>query len=186
MTPVRWLLAYLAAVLGVGLVHDTRLLSAALALALCCAGPQRWRLLRRCMLAVLAFNLAVGGGLVLQALLQGKPLAPLADPLLRMNLRVLLLVLLGFWFVARVNVLQALAFAPTLQFLATLAAGQAQVFGRMVREHGLAFRSRTAGPGGLRARAHHGAATAGHLLDKAVAGAQMSAMAVRARGGFDD
>nr|WP_145546107.1 ABC transporter permease [Variovorax boronicumulans] len=186
MTPARWFAAYLLAVLGAGLVHDARALAAGLLLALWLAGPRRWPLLRRSLLAVLAFNLAVSSGLLLQALLQGRPLVPLAEPLLVMNLRVLLLVLLGFAFVARVNVLQALAFAPTLQFMATLAAGQAQVFARLVRAHGLAFRSRTAGNGGLRARAQHGAATAGHLLDQAVAGAQASAMAVRARGGFDD
>ncbi|KQP39748.1 hypothetical protein [Pseudorhodoferax sp. Leaf274] len=186
MTSARWLGAYLLAVLGVGLVHDARALAIGLVLALGLAGPQRWRLLRRCVVAVLAFNLAVSGGWLLQVWLQGRPLAPLAEPLLVMNLRVLLLVLLGLGLVARVNVLQALAFAPTLQFLATLAAGQALVFARLVRAHGLAFRSRTAGAGGLRARARHGAATASHLLDHAVAGAQASAMAVRARGGFDD
>lgn len=186
MTPTRWLLVYLAAVLCASLVHDARVLGVALVLALLLAGRLRWRLLRRCVWAVLAFNFAVSAGLLLQAAWQGRPLAGLAEPLLRMNLRVLLLVLLGFWFVARVNLLQALSFAPTLQLLATLAAGQAQAFARLVREHGLAFRSRTAGAGGMGARAHHGAATAGHLLDQAVAAAQRSALAVRARGGFDD
>lgn len=186
MTPTRWLLAYLAAVVGASLVHDWRVLAALLALALAAAGPLRWRLLRRSLLAVLAFNLAVSTGLLAQGLWRGQPLADLAEPLLRMNLRVLLLVLLGFWFVARVNLLQALAFAPTLQFLATLAAGQAQVLTRLVREHALAFRSRTAGAGGLRARSRHGAGVAGHLLDKAVANAQVSTMALRARGGLDD
>jgi cobalt/nickel transport system permease protein len=186
MTPTRWLLAYLAAVIGAGLVHDARVLGAALVLALLLAGRLRWRLLRRCVWAVLAFNLAVSGGLLVQSAWLGRPLAALAAPLLVMNLRVLLLVLLGFWFVARVNLLQALAFAPTLQFLATLAAGQAQAFARLAGEHGLAFRSRTAGAGGLGVRVQHGAATAGHLLDQAVAAAQRSAMAVRARGGFDD
>lgn len=186
MTPTRWLLAYLGAVVAASLVHDAGVLAAALALALLLAGRRRWLLLRRCVWAVLAFNAAVSGGLVLQAALQGRPLAGLALPLLVMNLRALLLVLLGLCFVARVNVLQALAFAPTLQFLATLAAGQAQAFARLVQTHGLAFRSRTAGAGGLRARARHGAATTGHLLDQAVAAAQRSAMAVRARGGFDD
>jgi cobalt/nickel transport system permease protein len=183
MTPTRWLLAYLAAVVGTSLVHDWRALAAGLLLVLALAGPPRWRLLRRSLLAVLAFNLTVSAGLVAQWAWQDRPLA---EPLARMNLRVLLLVLLGFWFVARVNLLQALACAPTLQFLATLAAGQAQVLARLVREHGLAFRSRTAGAGGLRARSRHGASVAGHLLDKAVANAQVSAMALRARGGLDD
>jgi cobalt/nickel transport system permease protein len=186
MTPTRWLLVYLGAVVGTSLVHDWRTLAAGLLLALALAGPPRWRLLRRSLLAVLAFNLAVSAGLFAQWAWQDRPLAALAEPLARMNLRVLLLVLLGFWFVARVNLLQALAFAPTLQFLATLAAGQAQVLARLVREHGLAFRSRTAGAGGLRARSRHGASVAGHLLDKAVANAQASAMAMRARGGLDD
>lgn len=186
MTPTRWLLAYLAAVTGAGLVHDVRILGAALVLALLLAGRLRWRLLRRCVWAVLAFNLAVSAGVLLQAVWQGQPLSAPAETLLRMNLRVLLLVLLGFWFVARVDVLRALAFAPALQFVATLAAGQALAFARLVREHGLAFRSRTAGAGGLQARSRHAAVTAGHLLDQAVAVAERSAMAVRARGGFDD
>ncbi|KQP23179.1 hypothetical protein [Pseudorhodoferax sp. Leaf267] len=56
----------------------------------------------------------------------------------------------------------------------------------LVRDHALAFCSRTPGAARLRARSRHGAATAGHLLDQPVARAAVSTLAVRARGGFDE
>lgn len=179
----RWLAAYLAAVVAVTFVHSPAVLAALLAAALAAAGRERWRLLRRALLAVLAFNLAVSLGYVAVALWRGDFAA---DYLLLANLRVLLLVFLGFWFVARVNVLAAFAFSPTLSLLATLAAVQAQHFARVARDFRLAFASRNPGPASLADRARHASAQAATLLDKSVAGASETALAMRSRGVFDE
>jgi hypothetical protein len=94
----HWLFAYLAAVVVVTLLHEPWLLAVLLAGAL---GRQRRRALAhpaRAVLAGLTFNLAVslgycGGGACGQANFSG----PL--PVCWVNLRVLLLLHLGFWFV---------------------------------------------------------------------------------------
>lgn len=178
-----WLAAYLAALVGATLVHAPFWLAAALAVALLAAGPARWRLLRRTLCALLAFNLPVSLVYAALAFWQARFVA---DYLLLVNLRVLLLVFLGFWFVSRVNVLRALAFAPTLAFVATLAAGQAAAFARIARGFRLAFVSRNPVAARLPDRARHASAQAAHLLDKAVCGAGETALAMRSRGCFDD
>ena len=183
MSARLWLAAYLLAVVAATFVHAPLWLAGALAGALAAAGPARWRLLRRALFAVLAFNLPVSAAYALLAWWQGR-LA--ADYLLLLNLRVLLLVFLGFWFVSRVNVLRALAFSPTLAFLATLAAGQAAVFARIARDFRLAFVSRNPVAARLPDRARHASAQAAHLLDKAVCGASETPLAMRSRGCFDD
>lgn len=176
------LLAYLASVVAVTLVHDACVLAAGLALALLASGAARWRLLWRTLRAVLLVNLGVSLSYALLAWWQQR-LQP--EVLVLLNLRVLLLVYLGFWCVARVNLLQALAFSPTLSLLATLAAGQVAAFTRVLQDFRLAFISRTPGPARLDDRLRHTAAQAAHLLDRSVAQAAESAMAMRSRGCFD-
>jgi cobalt/nickel transport system permease protein len=127
MTATRWLLAYLAAVVAVTFIHEAWLLAALLAAALAAGGAGRWRIARRAVLAGLTFNLAVSLGYAAMSLWQGRFSA---QYLLLVNLRVLLLLYLGFWFVARVNLLEAVRFSPTLGFVVTLAAGQIQAFSR--------------------------------------------------------
>lgn len=178
-----WLLAYLAAVVTVTLVHDARALAAGLALALLASGTTRWRLLGRTLRAALLFNLSVSLGYALLAWWQQR-LQP--DVLVLLNLRVLLLVYLGFWCVARVNLLQALAFSPGLSLVATLAAGQVAVFTRVLQDFRLAFTSRTPGPARLDDRLRHAAAQATHLLDQSMAQAAESALAMRSRGCFEE
>ena len=184
MSPRLALGLYLAALLAISFVHDPRALASGLVLALLAAGSARWRLLRRSLRAIVAFNLCVSAGYVLVAGWQGD-LSWLV--LLRINLRVVLLVFLGFWFIERVNLLEALRFSPTLSLLATLAAGHVVVFRRIARDFRAALISRSAGrrlpwPDRLR----HGAALSTHLLDKSVASAELSARALRSRGCFDD
>lgn len=184
MTPRLALGLYLAALLAVGFVHDPLWLGAAMALALFAAGTGRWRLLWRSLRAVVAFNLCVSVGYALVAAWQGE-LSWLV--LLRINLRVVLLVFLGFWFIDRVNLLEALRFSPTLSLLATLAAGHVVVFRRIARDFRAAIVSRSAGrrlP--WQDRLRHGAALSTHLLDKSVASAELSARALRSRGCFDE
>lgn len=163
-------------------VHDPALLAAGLALALALAGGERWRILRRSLVAILAFNLAVSLGYVLVSLGRGdfRP-----EWLLVANLRVLLMVYLGFWFVARTNLLAALAGWPTATFLATLALGQIRAFERLLRDFRLAFASRNIVKPRLRDRRRQAGAQAIALLDKAQAQSTEVALAMRSRGAFD-
>lgn len=183
MTPARWLVAYLLAVLAVTLVHEPAVLAVAGVLAWLASGPARGRLLRRTLWSVAAFNLSVSAGLLAVAWWQGRPWG---SALLLINLRVALLVFLGHWLVARVNLLQALAGWPTLGFVTTLAVGQGAQFTRTLRDFRDAFRSRNPVPARRIDQARHAAAQAQHLLDKAQAAATETALAMRSRGCFDD
>jgi cobalt/nickel transport system permease protein len=183
MSPRCWLAAYLAAVIALTFVHQPWLLAALLALALAGSGKKRWQLLQRSLKAVLVFNLSVSLGYILVALWQERFSGAY---LLLVNLRVLALVFLGFWFVSRINLLQALAFSRTLSFLAALAVGQVAAFSRIVRDFRLAFTSRSVATASVADRARHASAQASHLLDKSICSAAETAMAMRSRGSFDD
>jgi cobalt/nickel transport system permease protein len=183
MTAAHWLFAYLAAVVAVTLLHEPWLLAGLLAAAFLASGPARLKILRRAVLAILTFNLTVSLGYAVVAFWRGEFSA---HYLLLVNLRVLLMVYLGFWFVSRVNVLEACRFSPTLGFVVTLAAGQIAAFSRALADFRLAFVSRNAAAPEWSARARHAAAQAGHLLDKSVAMAAETALAMRSRGAFDD
>ena len=182
MNPRRWLVAYLVAVVAATFVHAPALLAAALALALAAAGRDRWRLLKRTLLAILAFNLTVSLGYAAVALWRGD-----FNPhyLLLVNLRVLLLVFPGIWFAARVDVVAAIGVSPTLTFVATLTLGQLRAFERIVKDFALAFASRSTAPPRLVDRARHAAAPGIALMDKTQAAATESALAMRSRGAFD-
>ncbi len=183
MNPRHWLVAYLAAVVAATFVHAPIALAAALALALAAVGRDRWRLLKRTLLAILAFNLTVSLGYAAVALWRGD-----FNPhyLLLVNLRVLLLVFLGIWFAARVDVVAAIGVSPTLTFVATLTLGQLRAFERIVKDFALAFASRNPAPPRLVDRARHAAAQGIALMDKTQAAATESALAMRSRGAFDD
>ena len=183
MSATHCLLAYLAAVVAVTFIHESWFLAVLLALALAASGAVRWKIVQRAVLAGLTFNLTVSLGYAAVALWQGNFSA---QYLLLVNLRVLLLLQLGFWFVARVNLIEACRFSPTLSFVVTLAAGQIEAFSRALRDFRLAFVSRHAAAPALTARARHAAAQAGHLLDKSVCMAAETALAMRSRGCFDD
>lgn len=183
MSPRFWLVAYLAAVVAATFVHEPAILAGALAGALTAAGRDRWRLLRRALLAILAFNLTVSLGYVVVALWHDDFNA---NYLLLVNLRVLLLVFLGMWFAARVDIIAAIAVSPGLTFVATLALGQLRAFERIVNDFALAFTSRNPAPPRVLDRAHHAAAQGIALMDKTMAAATESAMAMKSRGAFDD
>lgn len=183
MTARRWLAAYLAAVVAITFIHAPTALAALLAAAFAAAAGIRLRLLKRTLLAVLAFNLTVSAGYALLASWRGDFNA---GYLLLVNLRVVLLVFLGFWLVARVNLLDALAGWPTATLVATLALGQIRSLERIVADFGLAFTSRNPAPPRLADRVRHAGAQGAALMDKSVAAATESAMAMRSRGAFDD
>lgn len=177
-----WLLAYVAAVLAISFIHQPVVLAAGLAGALAAAGAARWRLLKRAALALLLVNASVSLAYAGLAWWQGRPLG---DALLLINLRVLLLVYLGFWLVDRVRLLDALAGWPVLSMIATLALGQIAVYRRLLDDFRLAFRSRNPAPPSAAAMLRHAGAQAGSLLDKSLHDAEQAAQAMRSRGAFD-
>jgi len=182
LSPRHALYLYLAVLPAPTFVHDWRWLGAGLLLAIIFSGSERWRILRRSLVAIVAFNLGVSLGVAIVGFLQGG-----IDTtwLLTTNLRVLLMVFLGFWFVSRVDLLAALAGWPTASLIATLALGQIRVFERVLMEFRLAFASRSPVSPGLIARRRQAAAQTVALLDKAQAQSTEVALAMRSRGAFD-
>jgi len=182
MKPRHALYLYLAVLPAPTFVHDPALLGIALLLAIFASGTDRWQLLKRSMLAILAFNLSVSLGYLVVGLWQGN-----FNPhwLLLANLRVLLMVYLGFWFVARVNLLAALTGWPTATLVATLVLGQARSFERLIRDFRFAFASRNLIRPRLIDQRHQAGAQAITLLDKAQTQSTEVALAMRSRGAFD-
>ena len=183
MTPRGWLSLYLAAVVAITFVHHSAALALLLLAALAFSGQRRWQFARRTLLAMLAFNLTVSLGYAAIATWQGNFRA---DYLVLVNLRVFLLLYLGFWFVTAVDLLSALSGMPLLRLVATLAIGQIKTFERVLNDFDLAFRSRNLARPHLLDKAHHAASQAQSLLDKSVASANETALAMRSRGAFDD
>lgn len=182
MTARHRLYLYLAVLPAPTFVHDPALLALGLLVALALAGTERWRILKRSLLAILAFNLSVSLGVILIGLWHGQ-----IDTgwLLLANLRVLLMVFLGFWFVARVNLLSALQGWSTATLVASLALGQVRAFERLLRDFRLAFESRNLARPRLIDRHHQAGAQAVALLDKAQAQSAEVALAMRSRGAFN-
>ena len=185
MKPRHALYLYLSVLPAPTFVHDPSLLALGLLLALALAGTGRWRILRRSLLAILAFNLSVSLGVAIIGLWRAGVNGIDTAWLLLANLRVLLMVYLGFWFVARVNLLAALAGWPTATLIATLVLGQTRAFERLLRDYRLAFESRNILRPRLIDRRHHADAQAVALLDKAQAQSTEVALAMRSRGAFD-
>lgn len=178
-----WLGLYLAAVVAITLIHEPVVLAGTLCLAVALAGQGRWGLLRRTVLAVIAFNLTVSLGYLAITLWQGN-FTP--DYLIRMNLRVVLLVFFGFWFVSAVDMLSALAAWPLTRLLATISIGQIKTFERVLGDFRQAFESRNMTSPRLIDKIRGAAAQTQTLLDKSITAAHDSALAMRSRGSFDD
>lgn len=176
------LVAYALALTGISFLHHAVALSLVLTLVLVVSGQERWRYLKKSVAAVLVFNLGVSLAYALVGWWQGRPVS---DTLLLVNLRVLLSVYLGFWLVARVNLLAALAGWPTLSLMATLALGQIRVYARLLQDFRLAFVSRNLKPPRLADSARLAGAEGGALIDKSLNAASEAALAMRSRGAFD-
>ncbi len=181
-SPRLLLAAYALALVALGFVHHPGLLAGLLGLALLLTGRERWALLKKSLAAILIFNLSVSLGYLLLQAWQGRSSGTY---LLIMNLRVLLMVFLGFWLVRRVNLLQALAPWPTATLILALTLGQIETCRRLLADFRLAFMSRHPEPAGLRARVRHGASQVITVLDKSLAASTEASQALRSRGAFD-
>jgi len=177
-----WLLAYVLAVLAISFIHEPWWLALGLAGAVLSAGSARWLLLGRAVLALLLFNASVS---LAYALLAGWRDQPVWAPLLLINLRVLLLVFLGFWMVERVRLLEALRGWPLASMVATLTLGQIVVYRRLLDDFRCAFRSRNPLPPRPLTLVRHAGVQGAALLEKSLHGAEQAAQAMRSRGSFD-
>jgi cobalt/nickel transport system permease protein len=182
MTERGKLLAYLLALLTASWLISPAWLSAGLGAVLMLCGLDAARLARRALLATAAFSGMVSLAYAGYAWWQFHTL-PL-DWLLTVNLRVLLMALLTFLFIERVNLFQALSFSRRLSFLLVLAVSQSLGLHRTLAEFRLGLQSRSPRPAGLAARYRAAAHAAAWLLDRALANAHESAQAMQARGMF--
>ena len=173
--------AYLVAVVAVTLIHDVLWLGAGLLVAVLVAGRQAPALLRRTLLPILFFNLAVSLGYTAAGLLGGDFRW---GYLALMNVRVVLLTFLTFLMVSRVDLLRALGFSRTLTYLIVLALSQIMTFRRLHQEFRLAGESRRLRRPTLRDGYTQGAVVAVQFFDKAEQGAGEIALAMRSRGFF--
>lgn len=177
------LLLYLATVVTLTSVHDPLVLAAALALALAIAGRRALAVARRVALTVGPFCLLISATYAGMAELYGRPYG---GYLLLLNLRVAALTTLTFLVAERINLARALGFSRGLLYVVTLATSQAMTLRRLVEDYRLALRSRTLRRLTLRDRYRHSAASAARLLTKATHHASEIALAMRARGFFDE
>jgi cobalt/nickel transport system permease protein len=175
------LLGYAVAVLAATLVHDPWWLAGGLLLALLAAGRDAPRLMRRTLLAMLAFSAVVSVGYAVAGLLAGNLDL---EYLIRINIRVCLLTFLTSLLAARVDFLSALNFSRGLTYLATLVLSQIITFRRLFEDLRLAAESRRLRRLRLRESYLQSAAAAVHLFDRAEHDAREIALAMRARGFF--
>lgn len=182
--PHRLLLAgYLVTVVLGTLVHDSRLLGAAVVVVLLSAGTKLPPLAKRAALAALPFALAVSLGYVLMA---RRDLDLAVTVLVPLNLRVFLLTCLAFRVLPHVDLQKALGFSRTLRFVLILATSQVLTFRRLFVDFQMGLAARSPRRTGLLAALRHGAATSAWFLARAEHDATEITQALETRGYFLD
>lgn len=176
------LAAYLLAIATASWLTAPLWLAIGLLAALALCGRDAARLLRRAVLATAAFSGTVSLSYAGYAWWTQHAL-PL-DWLLTVNLRVLLMALLSFLFIARVNLFRALGFSRRLSLLLVLATSQSLALRRSLDEFRLGLASRSVRPASLGTRARAAAHAIAWLFDRALANAHESAQALQSRGGI--
>lgn len=183
MRDLYGLLLYLVAVVVVTLIHQPYYLLLGLLMMVLLAGSLRWRLLGKALRSMLLFNTAVSLGYLIIALARDEFHA---EYLMLINCRVLLLVMLGFWLSARINIANALRFSPTLSFLTTLAAGQIRLMSRVISDYREAFESRCLKRPKWRERTRLAAVQTEAVVEQSQHAATEISQAMRSRGVFND
>lgn len=174
---------WLVAVVAATLVHDPVVLGSALLATLALQGRAAPSILRQALFAVVLVNITVSLAWVVAAAWQGEPWLALV---LRLNLRVLLIAVLTFTMVRRVDVIEAVEFAPRLKFLLVLALGQVRMLSQLLSQYRDAFASRSPIRPRLRLRFASAGRQAAAMLEKAELQADELNQGMRARGFFDD
>lgn len=177
------LVAYIAAVIAITLVHHPWILAAALVALIAVSGRRAPRLARKALLAILLFNSVVTVSYVVITLARGG-FSP--GFVVLVNLRVFLLTFLTFFTFERINAFKALSFSKSLSYLLTLAASQIVAFHRLFEDFRMAFKSRTARRPDARDLYRHSAAAASFFLQKSYQESTEIGDAMRSRGFFDD
>jgi cobalt/nickel transport system permease protein len=183
MRDLHWILLYLLTVVAVTLIHQPLYLLIGLVAVMLFSGPLRWRLLRKALISMLLFNMAVSLGYLVIALMRDEFRI---EYLLLINSRVLLLVMLGFWLSSRISFANALRFSPTLTFLTTLAAGQIRLMTRVINDYREAFESRCLKRPDWRERSRLAVAQTEAVVEQSHHAATEISQAMRSRGVFND
>ncbi len=165
------------------LVHEPLWLAGALAGLLALAGAARWTVLRRAVRVVLPVNLMISAGMVVAGGLDGSVDWAF---LLLLNLRVVLLASLAAWLALRVDFDRALAPWPAARRGLVIVRVQSALLRRLALDYRLAFASRSIETPTLVSRYRAVGAHGLGLLDKAVANAEATTLAMRSRGALDD
>ncbi len=177
------LVCYLGTLVALTSVHDLHVLGIALALTLALARRRVFALIRRVVFAVGPFCVLVSLSYAALTIPSGL-FAP--GYLVLINLRVAVLTSLTFLVMERVNLARALGFSPGLLYVLTLATSQALTLRKVADDYRLALKSRTLVRLGLRDRYRHSGASAARLIAKAMHQSGEIALAMRARGFFDE
>jgi cobalt/nickel transport system permease protein len=177
------LVLYVVLVVVATVVHRPLVLGLAAAVVLASAGTRAPRLLRRTARAALPFALAVSLGYMLVA---RDDLGAAGRTLLLVNVRVLLLVMLGFRILPALDLQRAVGFSRTLRFVLVLTTSQVLTFRRLFTDFRLALAARTTRRVGLLTALRQGAATGAWFLRRAEHDAGEIAQALETRGFFLD
>jgi cobalt/nickel transport system permease protein len=178
----RALAAYLVCVLMITLWHEPFFHLAVGVIAFILGGRARVRLLGRALFALLFFSGGVSLGFIILAWWEN--FSPW-DYLWRLNLRVLVLTLLSFVFIARVNLFRALSFSKDLSYVLVIATGQIDSLRKLYQDFRLAWRSRTLVRLGWRAQQQQVSALGLCMLEKSLHRSKEITQAMRSRGFFD-
>jgi len=141
------------------------------------------RILLRAGLAVLFVNCALSAGYIVMASVKGQPWLSVV---IRLNLRVLLLMVLTFWITPRIDFKRAMGFSPSLAFLVVLATSQIRRLSRIAADYRLAQRSRCPVRPRLRDRYRGAYRQATALLERSNARSTELVQGMESRGFFDD
>jgi cobalt/nickel transport system permease protein len=162
------------------LIHSPAALAALGLLALAAGGRRAPAILRRAVTTALPFTAIVAlPWIFVHGLDTGGPYA------LRLLLRVCAIAVATFVFIARIDLLRAVRFSPSLAWMLTLVASQILVLRRAGADFSDAFESRCIERPALADRLRHASAKAAYLIAVALRQCEEVALAMRSRGFFD-
>lgn len=174
---------YLTAIVAISYWHSPWLLLIGVLITGVICGRDLRRIALRALAATAFFCGILSLGWVILSLREGD--IP-ATGILRFNLRVLLLTMLGQLAATRLDIVSLLDFHPPLQTLAVLIRAQIGVYRRLLVDYRQAVRSRTYRRPGLRGSQRISTSAAVGFLRRAEHEATELTLGLQSRGVFDD
>ncbi len=174
---------YIAAVFGITMVHEMRLLVAGMGIVILLSGRDFRRIARKAALAIVFFNSIVTVSYVLVSVVQGNFSGYYVALI---NMRVFLLTSLTFLARERIDPFRVVGFSRSLSYFAVIAYGQVLTLTRFFQDFRQALRSRSIRRLSVGDLVRHNASLATSLLRKSVHDTSEIAHAMRSRGFFDD